>query len=149
MRHRSRIIGALSLAFLAPSLLGAALPTGEVSASVTGLRSVEGQVLACLTSDPDAFPQCEDDPDARSLIVPAQENLTLEFGPVPAGQYAIALIHDENANGRLDKRLFMPREGFGFSRDAPIRLGPPAFHSAAFAVDGGEAHQTIRMRYLF
>ena len=75
--------------------------------------------------------------------------MVLDFGEVPSGTYAIALIHDENGNGKLDKRLIMPAEGFGFSRNAPVRFGPPSFASAAFAVDGDEQRQTIRMRYLF
>jgi len=73
----------------------------------------------------------------------------LDFGPVPEGRYAIALIHDENGNGRLDKRLMIPREGFGFSLDAPVMMGPPRFSSAAFAVGEAREHLTIRMRYLF
>ncbi|MCB2063936.1 MAG: DUF2141 domain-containing protein [Novosphingobium sp.] len=151
VRHRSRIVPALSLALAAPALLGAtaAAPLGQVSASVTGLRSTKGQVLACLTDSTKAFPGCERDPAARTLIVPASAPLELDFGPVPAGTYAISLVHDENGNGKLDKRLIVPAEGFGFSRNAPVRFGPPSFKSAAFRVDGGEAHQAIRMRYLF
>jgi uncharacterized protein (DUF2141 family) len=67
---------------------------------------------------------------------------------VAEGRYAIALIHDENANGKLDKRLMIPREGFGFSQDAPVMMGPPRFDSAAFAVGSANEHLSIRMRYL-
>ena len=149
MRHGSRRVGALTLCLCAPALLGSALPEGTVSATVTGLRSEKGLVLACLTARPSAFPACENDPDARALSVPAQESMTLDFGAVPGGRYAIALFHDENANGKLDKRLIFPREGFGFSRNAPVGLGPPSFASAAFAVNAGGEHQSIRMRYIF
>ena len=130
-------------------LLGSAPPQGEVSATVTGLRSTKGQVLACLTARPKAFPKCESDPEARALSVPAGQSVELSFGTVPSGRYAIALIHDENANGKLDKRLMIPREGFGFSQNAPVGLGPPSFANAAFAVGASGEHQSIRMRYLF
>lgn len=149
MQHRSRAVLALTIALSAPVLLGAALPLGDVSATVTGLRSAKGQVLACLTARPKAFPKCESDPGARTLTVPASGSVELDFGEVPSGRYAIALIHDENANGKLDKRLMIPREGFGFSRNAPVGLGPPSFAAAAFAVDAEGEHQSIRMRYLF
>lgn len=141
----------MSLALLAPSLVGATtMPaSGEVSATVTGLRSTKGQVLACLTQSPSRFPNCDRDPQARRLIVPAEARLELRFGSLAPGSYAIALIHDENGNGKLDKRLIVPAEGFGFSRNAPVRFGPPSFASAAFSVDGDEQHQAIRMRYLF
>jgi uncharacterized protein (DUF2141 family) len=117
--------------------------------TVTGLRSTKGQVLACLTQTAKRFPNCEHDPAAHKLTVAADTRVELNFGHVPAGTYAIALIHDENGNGKLDKRLIMPAEGFGFSRNAPVRFGPPSFASASFAVDGHEEHQAIRMRYLF
>lgn len=125
-----------------------AMADADVSVTVTGLRSAKGNVLACLTARADSFPDCEKDPDAHHLIVPAGSQVTLDFGMVRDGRYAISLIHDENANGKLDTRLMIPREGFGFSRDAPVRLGPPSFDKAAFAVDGQEVHLAVRMRYL-
>ena len=122
---------------------------GTVSVTVSGLRSSKGQVLACLTALPRGFPDCRKDPDARRLAIPAGAGLQLEFGHVPEGRYAISLLHDENGNGKPDMALMIPREGFGFSRDAPARFGPPRFANAAFEVTQGEVHQTIRMRYIF
>ena len=140
---------AMALLAVGPVLLGAAPQPCEVSATVTGLRSDKGRVLACLTARPSAFPDCAKDPSAHAVSVPAGATVDLAFGEVPKGRYAISLFHDENGNGRLDKKLLMPSEGYGFSRDAPVRFGPPRFAAAAFAVDGGEQRQTIRMRYMF
>ena len=146
MRHRSRAFGLLTLAL--PALLGASPPESGVSATVTGLRSEKGEVVACLTMRAETFPECQDDPEALAVTVPAAEVVQIEFGPVPAGRYAIALFHDENGNGRLDKRLMLPREGYGFSRNAPVMMGPPRFAKAAFAIGGTGHHETIRMRYI-
>ena len=129
-------------------LPGAGEPPGDVSATITGLRSQKGQVVACLTTRPDTFPECQRDPQARAVKVPAAATVQVDFGPVPAGRYAIALFHDENGNGKLDKRLMLPREGYGFSRNAPVMMGPPRFASAAFATAGAGHHETIRMRYI-
>lgn len=149
MRHGQGPWRALIVLAGAVPLGGAVAPMADVSASVTGLRSDKGQVLACLTADPDTFPGCDDDPAARTLTVPADRAITLRFTNVPRGRYAIALIHDENDNGKLDKRLVVPREGFGFSRNAPVAFGPPRFEAAAFDVSGRDAYQAIRMRYMF
>lgn len=149
VRHRSRALGALTLLLAAPAVLGASAPGGNVSVTVTGLRSAKGKVLACLTTQAKAFPDCDKDPAARSATAPAGTSVELDFGPVPAGHYAVSLFHDENDNGRLDKSLMLPSEGYGFSRDAPVRFGPPSFKNAVFAVDGADKHQTIRMRYMF
>lgn len=121
---------------------------GEVRVAVTGLRDARGQVLACLTAQARAFPNCAKDPAARKLVVSARGEVVLDFAGLAPGRYAIALVHDENGNGKMDMMVFMPREGFGFSRDAPVRMGPPSFASAAFAVAGEAQRQTIRIRYI-
>jgi uncharacterized protein (DUF2141 family) len=129
-------------------LCGAGEPGGEVSITVTGLRNTKGQVLACMTAQPRAFPDCSKDPNARSAIVPAAASVRIDFGHVAPGRYAIALIHDENANRKMDMALIMPREGYGFSRDAPVVMGPPKFDRAAFEVAGAALSLSARMRYL-
>lgn len=115
---------------------------------VTGLRNTKGQILACLTAQPKGFPDCRKDPAARHAIVPATNGVRISFGPVPAGRYAISMIHDENSNRKMDMALFMPKEGYGFSRNAPVRMGPPKFDQAAFEVGGAAVEQAAKMRYL-
>jgi uncharacterized protein (DUF2141 family) len=69
---------------------------------------------------------------------------------VPAGSYAIMLYHDANANGRLDRGglLRMPTEGYAFSNDAPVRMGPPSFEAMRIDVaPGARVVATVRMRY--
>jgi uncharacterized protein (DUF2141 family) len=152
VRHRSRIVARICGALTAgAALLGAAPDAGvEVSVHVEGLRSTKGQVLACLTAQPRAFPNCRDAAQARSrLAIPASEAGTINFGKIEKGTYAIALLHDENGNGRVDMVLIMPKEGFGFSRNPPVRTGPPSFASASFVVGDVPVRQTIRMRYIF
>ncbi|WP_328598241.1 DUF2141 domain-containing protein [Croceibacterium salegens] len=148
MRHRPRIVAAFGLSASALILTGAGAPGTDVRVTVTDLRSTKGLIQACLTPNPKHFPDCKGDSKAFALTVPAGEVVQLDFGHVPAGRYAIALLHDENGNGRADKALMLPREGFGFSRDAPLRMGPPTFASAAFEVGGEPVVQKIRMRYL-
>lgn len=124
------------------------VPSAEVTVVVTGLRNVKGLVLACLTAQPKAFPDCRKDPAARTAIVPAGPAVRISFAAVPAGRYAISLIHDENGNHKMDMALVMPKEGYGFSRDAPVTMGPPKFDKAAFDVAGAAIEQRVRMRYL-
>ncbi len=147
MRHGSRPLFALTLAL--PLVGAGAQPLTEVSVIVTGLRNAKGQVLACLTAQPKGFPDCRKDPAAKQAIVPAAATVRIDFGPVPAGRYAISLIHDENANRKMDMALIMPKEGYGFSRDAAVTMGPPKFDKAAFEVAGAAVEQKARMRYLF
>ncbi|WP_372521309.1 DUF2141 domain-containing protein [Qipengyuania mesophila] len=121
----------------------------DVVVTVINLRSAEGTVLACLTPSDGDFPDCGADTQSQKRIVRANTRVTIVFNDVAPGDYAISLLHDENGNGKVDKALFMPTEGFGFSRDAKLRLGPPRFSAAAFHVTSdAPVYQTIRMRYL-
>lgn len=84
-----------------------------------------------------------------TAVAPARLGHTiLIVRDLPPGEYAVQAFHDENNNGKVDRALFgIPREGVGFSRDARISLGPPAWRDAVFS-HGGEG-QTIRfsLRY--
>lgn len=121
----------------------------NITVTVTNMRSSKGVVLACITTDPKGFPKCDDDATSFNLVAKAAAPVTFNFKNIAPGHYAIALLHDENNNGKADRALLMiPSEGFGFSRDAKVRMGPPKFEDAAFDVAGGSISQTIKMRYL-
>ena len=133
---------------LAAPLPAEAAPAAQLEVSVTNLRSQKGVVRLCLTRDPRHFPRCQDDPAALSLSAPAAKAATLTFHAVPAGDYAIAAFHDENGNSKLDTFARIPREGFGFSRNPPIRFGPPRFGEARISVGQGIVRQIVRLNYI-
>lgn len=146
-RRRRRAIAALAALFAAPALLGA-VPVARLDVAVEGLRSAKGSLRLCLTADPTNFPGCIDDADAVTRSVPAGVT-TISFEGLPHGAYALAVIHDENDNARLDTVIGIPREGFGFSRNPAIRFGPPRFAAARFAITGDAERQQVRMHYIF
>ena len=144
-----RLIGAALLAAtLAPLLLGAAAPATSLDIEVTGLRSAKGMIRVCLTADPANFPGCVDDRHAITRSVPANRPDIRILGLAP-GNYAAAVIHDENSNARLDTFAGIPREGFGFSRNPRIGFGPPRFSAAMFALGRVAETQQVTMRYMF
>lgn len=102
----------------------------------------------CLTRNPAHFPDCNADPQAVKRSLPAAQAGLVRLGGIPAGTYALAVIHDENSNGRLDRMMAIPREGFGFSRNPRIRMGPPRYEDVRFAVGGARVEQAVVMKYL-
>ena len=136
---------------LAASLVGFAAPAsaGSITITVTDLRNTEGVVRACITAVENAFPRCNRDPNAQSKVVNAADTVTIRFDNVEPGEYAIALLHDENEDGKANRVLGMaPREGFGFSRDAPVRMAPPKWDDAVISVGTASQRLTIKMRYI-
>lgn len=121
----------------------------SLSIGVEGMRNTRGNLLVCITANPTAFPDCSRDPAATRLRVAAAGMAGDMRVVLPSGgTYAVAIVHDENANGRLDTMMMMPREGFGFSRNPRLRMGPPRFTDAAFAVGQTPARQDVRVRYM-
>lgn len=53
------------------------------------------------------------------------------FDQVPAGDYGIAVYHDENSNGKLDRNFVgIPKEAWAPAMMPPISSGPPLFDRA-------------------
>lgn len=140
-----------SILFLAAIAPIPALADGDgagVTVVISGLRNTKGVIQACLTARAATFPECDKDPAALRLTVPAANGPVLVFRHVQPGTYAVSLFHDQNANGRLDKTFGIPKEGYGFSRNAPVRFGPPSFADARFAVASADVTMPITVRYL-
>ena len=138
----------VALLLLAALPLMSAAPVSRLDIGIDNLRSGKGMIRLCLTADPDNFPACVDDARAMTRSVPAGQK-ALHLDGLPHGDYAAAVIHDENGNAKLDTLAGISREGFGFSRNPAIRFGPPRFTAARFSLDSVAETQQIRMRYIF
>lgn len=101
----------------------------------------------CLTTDPKQFPDCKKGEGSVRRTIPASKPHLRIDGLAP-GTYALGVIHDANSNSKLDTTLGIPREGFGFSRDAPVSFGPPKFSAAQFVIGREHVTQKVKIRYL-
>jgi uncharacterized protein (DUF2141 family) len=135
MNQLSRTILSSAL-FLTVSAASAA----TVEVRVAGVTA-KGKVNVAVCDKERFLKQC-----AYSASAPAQagETTVLVKG-VPPGTWAVVVYQDENTNGELDTNLLgIPKEAYGFSRDARSKFGPPGFDDAAIEV--GEAPATVNVR---
>jgi uncharacterized protein (DUF2141 family) len=117
-----------------------------VEVTIKNVKEPKGEVRVGLFSDPKKFLK---EPLMGKTVKAQNGELKVVFDQVPAGTYAISIIHDENENGELDSNFFgMPKEGFGFSNDAMGSFGPPDFEKASFKVAQTKEAVAISMRYL-
>ncbi len=130
-------------AILALAALGAAPAlAADLRIEVAGLRNADGTVYAAVcTEDQFLQPAC-----TYFGRAPAASGV-VEVTGVPPGTYAVQVIHDENDNQTLDRPGFLPTEGMGFSRDAPMRFGPPRWDDARFDLSEAGATVPLTMRY--
>jgi uncharacterized protein (DUF2141 family) len=128
--------------------IAATTPSATLDVTLTGLRSTKGNVLICLTANPKFFPDCGKDPRAMKQSVTAAKAGTMQFANVTPGTYALALVHDENANNKMDVAVFLPKEGFAFSRNPAVVFGPPSFKAAQFSIGADDSTQRVTMKYM-
>ncbi len=120
----------------------------ELSVRIEGLRNAQGIVSVCVTAKADAFPGCDGDPAARRQSVRASEAARpVVFQNLAPGTYAVAALHDENADGRLDTNVLgIPTEGIGVSNDALPAFSAPRFRDAAVRLERSGS-LSVRVRY--
>jgi uncharacterized protein (DUF2141 family) len=140
-----------ALAFMALGAPVVAAAADEPSCTLTvkfeGLRSAKGMIRACLTRDPKLFLKCDKDPAAFKASVAAGPNAHMDFANVPPGDYVLAVIHDENANNKVDTFMGIPREGVGFSRNPAMIFGPPKYEAAKFHAAPGPEALDVKLKY--
>ncbi len=140
------------IAILAAALLlpPAAAGAADLAVRVEGVRNSTGVVYVCLWSEALTYPDCAKSvPRARRAVPPEGGVARTVFEGLPAGTYAISVLHDENGNGLMDSSIFrVPREGFGFSNVPRLpSMRAPTFEEASFRVEA-DGTVTITMIYL-
>lgn len=124
-------------------------PCPGIHVKILNIRNRNGTVDCALFDSPEGFP--------REFLHSAQNVMVIkirrtearcDFEAIPPGTYALAVIHDENSNGRLDSNpLGVPTEGYGFSNDATALFGTPSFSDASFSYNGQSLDMTISLHY--
>jgi uncharacterized protein (DUF2141 family) len=92
-----------------------------------------GKVMVALCSGKEAY-DTEKGCITRTLDATGPKTRAF-FLTVPAGQHAIKVFHDVNANGKLDTNwMGIPNEPYGFGNDARGKFGPPSFEESAVTI---------------
>jgi uncharacterized protein (DUF2141 family) len=109
-----------------PMLLCAQL---TLTVDIEGLRNSKGRVLLELQNE-----NQKQVAGAAVSISAKQSRIVIEN--LQPGKYAFKFFHDENNNEKLDTNwLGIPKEGFGFSNNPRIVVGPPSFDKTVFMLD--------------
>jgi uncharacterized protein (DUF2141 family) len=137
----------LALLMLPGIAFAKAPPTTTLTVTIKKVKDAKGTVRVGLFSLKDRWPVVKD----ASLGANAKARkgtLKVSISGVKAGTWAVALFHDEDDDGEIDKSFIgIPTEGYGFSRDASATFGPPDFEDAAFKVADKPVHQAVTMVY--
>jgi uncharacterized protein (DUF2141 family) len=120
---------------LAAAAAAAGAQAATVDVHVSNVAGGKGSIRVAVCDRERFLKQC-----AYTASMPAREGENVIAVPgVPKGTWAVLVYQDENGNGELDRNFIgIPKENYGFSRDAASKFGPPGFDEAAIQV-GDEA----------
>jgi uncharacterized protein (DUF2141 family) len=144
---RNFVFTSLLLALIGGIGAANAQALGRVTVPVSGLRNDDGVVRCGLYAAPEAFPKAGQ--ESRGVVAKIKGGqATCVFNGLKPGTYAVAAFHAANDETQMQYGMFgKPKEGYGFSRNPPARMGAPAFASAAFDFTGGALSAPIRLNY--
>jgi uncharacterized protein (DUF2141 family) len=145
----------LAASALAPVVVVATAPalaqpaTGaELTVKVQGVKTTDGDIKCALFASADGFADEPKKAAQRTRAAITSGAATCTFAKVPAGAWAVAVLHDANSNEKLDKNFFgVPTEGYSVSNDATKALAPPSYDDAKFTTDGTAKTLTVNLRY--
>lgn len=135
-------------ALAAPPCLGPPSNTW-IHVTVDGVRNAQGQIATTVYADiPERF--LVKNGSLYVVRTPAVAGATRFCVFVPsAGVYAIAIYHDEDNSGTINRAgvLGIPTEGFGFSNNPPTLASLPVFRSVRLAIPRANLATTIHLKY--
>jgi len=135
---------AVRLAILTFICSAAQARAADLTIRIDNVESNEGQLMVALYGGAGEWMK-------RLLQTAAVEAVagttTVQFKDLAPGEYAFAVYHDANGNGRLDRnRMGMPVEMSTFSNDAQGFMGPAPFEAAKFALPDAGRSMTVNLR---
>lgn len=120
----------------------------SLTVETSHLRNNEGTVVFALYNREDAFPDEHYKKYYKKMIGKIQhQRSTVTFKDLPAGKYAVNILHDEDGNEKIKKGFILPKEGIGFSNYQSIGIGnKPNFKKASFEVN---RNQTVSVKIIY
>jgi uncharacterized protein (DUF2141 family) len=132
-----------------PAVASAPSSCPGIHVKILNIRNSTGTVDCALFESPVGFPTEFLRSATNVMIIKIRKTQArCDFEDIPPGTYAMAVIHDENMNGKLDTDwLGIPTEGYGFSNQAEGASGVPSFSGASFRYDGRNVDLTMSLHY--
>lgn len=107
-------------------------PAMTLNIEFTNIKKGQGKLWIAIYKPEEPFAGKEKPKIYRIVEVKAAAPQTVSFDLNP-GRYALAVYHDLNSNGVLDKNFVgIPKEPYGFSKNFRPKLSAPKFEDCEF-----------------
>lgn len=106
------------------------LSKSRLTVEVKSIPNLKGNLFIGLFRPKDEFPIFGKQFIGKIIPV-SSKKMIYSFDDLMDGKYAIAVFHDENKNGKLDRNyLGIPTEAYGFSNNARRTFSAPSYEEA-------------------
>lgn len=110
--------------------------TGKLKIEIIKVQNTKGKVLLSLFNTAKGFPTQNKYAYKTAELEIKDGKAFVEFTDLPYGDYAVAILHDENDNKKMDYNfLGMPKEGYCFSNNYRPTIKNPSFRQAGFFLE--------------
>ncbi len=132
-----------------PAIASAQTSCPGIHVKILDIRNSTGAVACALFESPEGFPtEFLRFATNITMIKIRDTQARCNFLDIPPGTYALAVVHDENMDGKLGTNwLGVPTEGYAFSSGAKASMSAPSFEEASFPYDGQNLNMTIKLAY--
>ncbi len=129
---------------LALALFSCAAGAADLTVRITDIKSSHGKIMVAVYDSPGGFLRS---PVQTAQVAAAPGSVDVVIKDLPAGGYGIALYHDANDNGKMDRNsMGIPLEDYAFSNNALGEMGPPSFDQVKLALPAAGATASISLR---
>lgn len=133
-----------NIAIAAAALLTLNLASAaDLTVHIDDVKSTDGNVMVAVYKADTFLKQPLKGIGAKA----ATEGNLVVFKDLPEGEYAVAVYHDANSNGKMDSNVLgIPTEDYGFSNNAMGKFGPPKFDAAKFTMPAAGATLRVSLK---
>jgi uncharacterized protein (DUF2141 family) len=149
-RRLQRQVPGAAIALLCILRAASAADASRIEVTVSGVADGPGLIGCALFSSATGFPlETPRHALANVRVTAVGGAATCVFEGIAVGEYAVAVVHDADDNGRANTNfLGAPTEGVGVSNNTLPSLSLPRFEDCRFAVVEGETKRlAIALRY--
>jgi uncharacterized protein (DUF2141 family) len=119
----------------------------SIKINIPNIKSDKGEILIALFNKADGFPENADNAFQTAKMKAKKGTLSISLPNIADGRYALAIFHDENGDGKMNKNILgIPKEGYGVSNNVKNLMSAPTFKEAAFT-HNRDSELTIQLNY--
>ncbi len=122
--------------------------TDTLHIKVSNIASGQGIISMALYDKQETFCKEEGFVSAQNFTIDSSGEVVVQMDDIPYGTYAIAMYHDVNSNGKMDKNVIgIPKEPYAFSNKVRAKWSEPTFDETKFTFEASSTSHEVEIRY--